>query len=559
MYKISNTILVTCALPYANGPIHLGHLLEHIQADVWVRYHRMRGTNVIFICADDAHGTAIMLKSKELKISPEELINQVFEKHKQDLYDFNISYDEYHTTHSKENKILTEKIYFLLQKKGYIKKKIISQFYDNKYAIFLSDRFVKGKCPRCIANHQYGDNCEICGSTYLQTELIEPYSILSGTKPEIKNTEHLFFDLSSFTSMLKTWIHSGVLQKQIINKLYDWLNIGLHDWDITRDSPYFGFQIPNEINKYFYVWLDAPIGYMATFKKLCTQTRNINFDDIWNKNSTHKLIHFIGKDISYFHCLFWPAILEAIDYRKPSNIFVHGHLTINGSKMSKTRGTFITARTYLNHLDSDYLRYYFMTKLSSNINDIDFNMEDFMTRVNNDLINKIINLAARTAMFINTYFTDTLSSNLSNTDIYNIFILASKEIEEKFLQREYNKIIHQIISLVDIANSYINNQSPWILIKNKNNKDIVHAICTTGLNLFKILMTYLKPILPNLAKRVECFLNITLKWNEIHIPLLKHKINKFQILLKRVEQHQILSIKTASQKNITKINNNNTF
>ncbi len=405
MTQVAKKILVTCALPYANGSIHLGHMLEHIQADVWVRYQRMRGHEVNFICADDAHGTPIMLKAQQLGITPEQMIGEMSQEHQTDFAGFNISYDNYHSTHSEENRQLSELIYSRLKENGFIKNRTISQLYDPEKGMFLPDRFVKGTCPKCKSPDQYGDNCEVCGATYSPTELIEPKSVVSGATPVMRDSEHFFFDLPSFSEMLQAWTRSGALQEQVANKMQEWFESGLQQWDISRDAPYFGFEIPNAPGKYFYVWLDAPIGYMGSFKNLCDKRGDsVSFDEYWKKDSTAELYHFIGKDIVYFHSLFWPAMLEGSNFRKPSNLFVHGYVTVNGAKMSKSRGTFIKASTWLNHFDADSLRYYYTAKLSSRIDDIDLNLEDFVQRVNADIVNKVVNLASRNAGFINKRF-----------------------------------------------------------------------------------------------------------------------------------------------------------
>ncbi len=550
MSQIVKKLLVTCALPYANGSIHLGHLLEHIQADIWVRYQRMRGNHVYFICGDDAHGTPIMLKAQKLGITPEEMINKISKEHQDDLTDFGISYDNYHSTHSIENKIFSEQIYFTLKKNRFIQRKIISQLYDPQKGMFLPDRFVKGICPKCQTADQYGDNCELCGAIYNSTELINPYSVISGSTPEIRETMHFFFDLPAFSNMLKTWIRSGALQSQVANKMQDWFGNGLNQWDITRDAPYFGFEIPNEPGKYFYVWLDAPIAYIGIFKNLCKKKPNIDFDSYWNKNSTTELYHFIGKDIAYFHSLFWPAILEGIGYRKPTNIFVHGYVTINGKKMSKSRGTFITARSYLNNIDADCLRYYYATKLSSKINDIDLNLEDFIHRINSDIVNKVVNIAARNVGFINKYFHDKLSSYLANPELYQQFVNMENKIAKEFYYRRYNKVIREIIFLSDLANRYIDEKAPWLIVKERGREQDLHDICSMGINLFRVLMTYLKPILPGLTGRTESFLNISLNWDDIRNPLLNHKITPFKTLFQRIKIYNINNMLSTSSENI---------
>ncbi|QJC31481.1 methionine--tRNA ligase [Enterobacteriaceae endosymbiont of Donacia tomentosa] len=526
-------ILVTCALPYANGDIHIGHMLEHIQADIWVRYHRMMGHKVFFICADDAHGTPIMLKAQELKISTEEMIKKIYHKHVLDFTKFNISYDNYYTTHSKENYFFSKLIFNRLNKKNLIKKEIIQQLYDLHYNIFLPDRYVKGDCPQCKSIGQYGDNCEICGAIYSSSNLINPISILSNTKPILRNSEHYFFDLPKFNKILITWINSGVLEKTVSNKVKEWLFSGLKKWDISRDAPYFGFKIPKSINKYFYVWLDAPIGYIGTFKNLCNKNKKLNFDEWWNKNSKTKLYHFIGKDIIYFHSLFWPAMLEGSDFRKPDKLFVHGHVTLNGQKMSKSRGRFITAKLWLKYLDTDSLRYYYASKLSSNINDIDFNPLDFVKNINGDIVNKIVNIAARNAYFINNYFGNNLSKTI-NMKLYLRFVQKSEIIHNYLKSCKFSHVIKEILMLSDIANRYVDKHKPWLLIKDDAQKKNIQEICSMGINMFRVIMIYMKPIMPNLSQKTEFFLKKKLCFNKIKIPLINRKINKFQKLFERI-------------------------
>lgn len=538
---INNTknILVTCALPYANGPIHVGHMLEHIQADIWVRYQRMIGKNVYFICADDSHGSAIMLKAQEMNIDPEEMIKKIYEEHKLDFLNFNISYNNYYLTHSDENFKLLLLIYNRLKSKGLIKSKIISQLYDPIKKMFLPDRFIKGICPICKKNDQYGDNCENCGSTYKSTDLINPYSSITREKPILKKSKHIFFDLPIFTQMLKKWIISGSLQKKVSNKITEWFKNGLKQWDISRDKPYFGFNIPDEKNKYFYVWMDATIGYISSFKNLCKKNKNIKFKDFWDVNCNSKLYQFIGKDIIYFHSLFWPAILEGSGFRKPTNIFVHGHVTLNGKKMSKSKNVFIKANTWIKHLDADSLRYYYASKLSSKINDIDLNLLDLIKVINTELINKIINLASRNAKFINELFSGILSNKLENPILYQKFINHCNKINIYFKSREFNLVIRKIIYLADLANKYIDKKSPW-KIKNKSFK--LQEICSMGINLFRILMIMLKPIIPDLSKKSEKFLKDKFIWNSIYHPLLNHKINKFKFLYFRITKEKINSV-----------------
>ncbi|MBG5892443.1 methionine--tRNA ligase [Providencia hangzhouensis] len=550
MSQVANKLLVTCALPYANGSIHLGHILEHIQADIWVRYQRMRGKEVHFICADDAHGTPIMLKAQQLGVTPEEMIAAVNQEHQNDFAGFAISYDNYHSTHSEENKVLSELIYGKLKNNGFIKNRTISQLFDPEKGMFLPDRFVKGTCPKCKAEDQYGDNCEVCSATYSPTELINPRSVISGATPVMRDSEHFFFDLPAFSDMLQAWTRSGALQEQVANKMQEWFESGLQQWDITRDAPYFGFEIPNAPGKYFYVWLDAPIGYMGSFKNLCDKRGDLDFDEFWNKDSKTDLYHFIGKDIVYFHSLFWPAMLEGSQYRKPTNLFVHGYVTVNGAKMSKSRGTFITARSYLDHLDADCLRYYYAAKLSSRIDDIDFNLEDFVQRVNSDIVNKVVNLASRNAGFIAKRFDGKLSANLAEPELYQQFVDAAKVIGEDYNNREYNKAIREIMALADIANRYVDEKAPWVVAKQEGKDQELQDICSMGINLFRVLMTYLKPVLPGLTKRAEAFLNSELSWDAINTPLLNHSVAPFKALFNRIEIAKVDAMVEASKESI---------
>lgn len=532
-------ILVTCALPYANGAIHLGHMLEHIQADVWVRYQRMRGHEIYFICADDAHGTPIMLKAEQLGITPEQLIASVKQEHKRDFAGFNISFDNYHSTHSPENRELSELIYQRLQNHGYIKTKIISQLFDPEKQMFLPDRFVKGTCPKCKSPDQYGDNCEVCSATYSPIELINPKSVISGATPIIKDSEHYFFDLPEFKSMLQEWIRSGSLQEQVANKMQEWFESGLQPWDISRDAPYFGFEIPGVPGKYFYVWLDAPIGYMGSFKNYCDHRGTISFDDFWQKDSSTELYHFIGKDIVYFHSLFWPAMLEGSDHRKPTNIFVHGYVTVDGAKMSKSRGTFIQANTYLKYLDPDCLRYYYAAKSSAAIDDIDLSLEDFVQRVNSDIVNKVVNIASRCAGFIHKRFDGKLSQYILDQDLYDMFIAKASIIGEHYEARELGKAIREIMALADEANRFIDEKAPWIVAKQADQEQLLQDICSMGINLFRVIMTYLTPVIPSLSQRSEEFLNTTLQWDTLDQPLVNHTINKFKTLFSRIEMSNI--------------------
>jgi methionyl-tRNA synthetase/methionyl-tRNA synthetase C-terminal region/beta chain len=547
MSSASRNILVTCALPYANGSIHLGHMLEHIQADIWVRFQRMRGHNIHFICADDAHGTPIMLKAQQLGITPEEMIAAVSQEHQTDFAGFKISFDNYHSTHSDENRQFAESIYTKLKENGFIKSKTISQLYDPEKNMFLPDRFVKGTCPKCKAPDQYGDNCEVCGATYSPTELINPKSAVSGATPVMKETEHYFFDLPQFADMLKAWTTSGALQDEIANKLNEWFTSGLQQWDITRDAPYFGFEIPGAPGKYFYVWLDAPIGYMGSFKNLCNKRGDIDFDAFWGENSEAELYHFIGKDIVYFHSLFWPAMLHGSGYRKPSNVFVHGYVTVNGAKMSKSRGTFIKASTYLQHLDPECLRYYYAAKLNNRIDDLDLNLDDFVARVNSDVVNKLVNLASRTASFICKRFDGKLADTLSEPALYKTFTDASERIADAFEKREYSRAIRDIMALADEANRYVDEKAPWVIAKQEGQEAELSAVCSTTINLFRVLMTYLKPVMPELATRAEAFLNVTLNWSDIEQPLLAHTVAPFKALFTRVDPAKVNAMIEASK------------
>lgn len=551
MTKIIKKILVTCALPYANGSIHLGHMLEHIQADIWVRYQKMQGHTVHFICADDSHGTPIMLKAQQLNISPEIMIREMNLEHRKDFSNFSINYDNYHSTHSDESREFCSIIYNRLKKNGLIKTRTIAQLFDLEKKMFLPDRFVKGNCPKCKSFDQYGDNCEKCGSTYNTIELINPKSILSGTVPVIKKSKHLFFDLPVFREMLYNLIIYGALHIQVANKMKEWFKSGLQQWNISRDAPYFGFEIPDAPGKYFYVWLDAPIGYIGSFKNLCNKRGDINFDDYWKKDSDAELYHFIGKDIIYFHSLFWPAILEGSNFRKPNNLFVHGYVTINGTKMSKSRGTFIKASTYIKHLDPDCLRYYYASKLSSSIEDIDLNFKDFICRFNSDIVNKIVNLASRISGFITNKFDGYLSEKLTNIELYDRFISAAEPIGKAFNHREFGLAIRNITNLADLANCYIDEKAPWIIAKNPNCKKELQSVCSMGLNMFRILMIYLKPVLPSLVERAEAFLNIkeSIKsWDMVKIPLTSHRINSFQLLFRRIEENQVKNMIEESYK-----------
>ncbi len=546
-------MLVTCALPYANGSIHLGHMLEHIQADIWVRYQRMRGHQVHFICADDAHGTPIMLKAQQMGITPEEMIAAVSKEHQADFAGFNISFDNYHSTHSDENRELAELIYGRLKNGGFIKSRTISQLFDPEKSMFLPDRFVKGTCPKCKSPEQYGDNCDSCGATYSPTELIDPKSAVSGATPVMKDSEHFFFDLPQFEKWLAEWVRgSGAIQEEMANKMQEWFESGLQQWDITRDAPYFGFEIPGAPGKYFYVWLDAPIGYMASFKNLCNKRGDIDFDSYWKADSDAELYHFIGKDIAYFHCLFWPSMLEGANFRKPTKVNVHGYVTVNGAKMSKSKGTFIKASTYLNHLDPECLRYYYAAKLNSRIDDLDLNLEDFVQRVNADVVNKLVNLASRNAGFIAKRFGGKLAATCAEPELYAEFANARTTIAEAYESREFSRAIREIMALADKANRYVDDKAPWVIAKQEGADAELQAVCSVGINLFRVLMAYLKPVMPLLAERAEAFLAEPLSWDGIEMPLVDHTVAPFKALFSRIEPAKIEAMIDASKEDLAK-------
>lgn len=545
--QISRKILVTSALPYANGSIHLGHLVEYIQTDIWVRFQKLRGHQCYYVCADDAHGTAIMLRAQQEGITAQQLIDRVHQEHTADFADFAVQFDNYHSTHSPENQHFANLIYESLLNNGHITKRTIRQAYDPVKELFLPDRFIRGTCPRCGAKDQYGDNCEACGATYLPTELKDPVSALSGATPIEKDSDHYFVNLADFQEMLREWTKSGSLHPSVTNKLDEWLAEGLQPWDISRDAPYFGFEIPNTPGKYFYVWLDAPIGYIASFKNLCDKN-GLDFDLFWKDAKNSELYHFIGKDIVYFHTLFWPAMLSSAGFRKPNAVFVHGFLTVDGQKMSKSRGTFITARTYLNHLNPEYLRYYFSAKLGSGVDDIDLNLNDFLSRVNADLVGKVVNIASRCAGFITKRFDGQLAATLPNPELYQQFIAEGQKISESYEAREYNRAIREIMGLADKANQYIDEHKPWVIAKQHGQDAELQAVCTQGLNMFYVLMSYLSPVLPMMAKQVEEFLAVSLTWQPE--PLLSHAIQPFKPLMQRVEQKQIDAMIDASKENL---------
>lgn len=538
-------ILITSALPYANGPIHIGHMLEYVQTDIWSRYQKIVGNECYYVCADDTHGTPIMLSAQKQGITPEELIAKSHADHKQDFDAFAIEFDNFHSTHSEENKSLTEEFYHKLNDKGHIARRTINQLYDPEKEMFLPDRFVKGECPKCGSQDQYGDNCDVCSATYSPVELKNPKSAVSGATPVLKDSEHFFVKLQDFEGMLKKWLKTGVSQ-QIANKLNEWLEVGLQEWDISRDAPYFGYQIPNEPNKFFYVWLDAPIGYMASFKNLCDRNTNLKFEDFWAQGSDAEVYHFIGKDIINFHCLFWPACLSAADYRTPTQVFAHGFLTVNGTKMSKSKGTFIKAATYREHLAPEYLRYYFAAKLSNKVDDFDLNLEDFVQRVNSDLVNKFVNIASRCAKLVQKSG-GSLHSEIDQPKLLKDFQDEADKISQCFENREFGKACKLIMLLADKANTYIDEKAPWTLAKDQVTLDQALKICSMGINLFRILSIYLKPVLPLLTKQIETFLNCEpLQWEDIKSPLVSHELNPFKPLMKRVDLKQVEAMVASS-------------
>ncbi|QBY05663.1 methionine--tRNA ligase [Thalassotalea sp. HSM 43] len=542
-------ILVTSALPYANGPIHLGHLLEYIQTDIWVRFQKMRGHETYYVCADDAHGTPIMLKAQQLGITPEQMIAQVREEHMADFADFHIEFDNYHSTHSDENRHYAELIYNRLDNNGYIKRRTISQLFDPEKQMFLPDRFVKGTCPKCGSEDQNGDNCDNCGATYSPTDLVNPKSVVSGATPVMKDSEHFFFDLPAFEQMLKDWTKSGSLQEEMANKLNEWFESGLQQWDISRDAPYFGFEIPNAPGKFFYVWLDAPIGYMGSFQNLC-DNKGINFDEFWQLDSEAELYHFIGKDIIYFHSLFWPAMLKGAGYRQPTSVYAHGFVTVNGTKMSKSKGTFIKGRTYLEHLNPEFLRYYFAAKLTNRIDDLDLNLEDFAQRVNSDLVGKVVNIASRCAGFITKKFDGMLSETVDDQALADDVMAAGDSIAACYENREFGRAMREIMALADKVNEYIAVKEPWVLAKQEGKEQEVQDVCSMGINLFRILMIYLKPVLPELAQKSQAFLNDELNWQGHTHLLTGHKINKFKALMQRVDMDKVNAMVDDSKENL---------
>ncbi|KPW33942.1 Methionine--tRNA ligase [Pseudomonas coronafaciens pv. atropurpurea] len=545
-------ILVTSALPYANGPVHLGHMLEYIQTDMWVRFQKHRGNQCIYVCADDAHGSAIMLRAEKEGITPEQLIDNVKAEHSVDFDDFLVDFDNFHSTHSDENRELSSMIYKRLRDAGHIATRSVTQYFDPEKNMFLADRFIKGTCPKCAAEDQYGDNCEKCGATYSPTDLKNPKSAISGATPVLKDSKHFFFDLPAFDTLLKSWTRSGTLQDAVANKIAEWLDSGLQQWDISRDAPYFGFEIPDEPGKYFYVWLDAPIGYMASFKNLCARRPDLDFDAYWGKDATTELYHFIGKDIVNFHALFWPAMLEGANLRKPTAINVHGYLTVNGQKMSKSRGTFIKARTYLDHLSPEYLRYYYASKLGRGVDDLDLNLEDFVQKVNSDLIGKVVNIASRCAGFIHKGNAGVMVQANAAPELTDAFLAAAPGIADAYEARDFARAMRETMALADRANAYIAEKAPWALAKQEGKQDEVQAVCALGINLFRQLVIFLKPVLPNLAADAEQFLNVApLTWEDHKTLLVNHQLNPFSALMTRIDPAKVEAMATASREDLT--------
>ncbi|QQG46921.1 MAG: methionine--tRNA ligase [Candidatus Azosocius agrarius] len=544
MYYKKREILITSALPYANGPLHIGNILEHIQCDIWSRFHNLNGSLCIKVCGDDSHGTPIMLHANKIGVSPKNLIKKIYKEHLLDLAKFDIYYDNYYRTHSIENKVFICKVFKKLFRNNLIKKNVINQLFDTIENIFLPDRYIIGTCPKCFSENQYSDNCSICGACYDSLNVINPISVLSKEVPIKKKTIHYFFCLDKFYKILKFW-HECKLHESVINKLKEWFIVGLKKWDISRDSPYFGFKIPNEDSKYFYVWMDAPIGYISIFNNLCMKNSNFIFSKYWKIKTNIELYHFIGKDIMYFHTLFWPSILHGINFKMPNNIFIHGFLIINNKKMSKSKGTFLTAAKFSKYLNSEYLRYYYASKLNNVLDDIDLNINDFVNKVNSDIIGKFVNILSRIIKFINTYFDNKLSKNILNFNkkIIVDFINQKYIINEYYENRQYCFVLKHIMFLCDKINFYINNQKPWILIKDNENFAFVQEICTTVINIFKILTFYIKPILPKISNNIELILNIyPLNYKNYAFLLLDHKINPYVHLVERLDENMIKNI-----------------
>jgi methionyl-tRNA synthetase len=544
----TRSILVTAALPYANGLAHMGHLVEYIQADIWVRFQKLIGNRCVFVCASDAHGTPIMIRARQDDVDPEEIVRHYHDRYIEDFAGFHIEFDNFYTTHSTENRELVEHIYEALKAGDHLATRTIRQSYDEAEGMFLPDRFVRGTCPRCGAEDQYGDSCESCGATYSPSDLVDPVSVLSGTRPVERESEHLFFRLSDCQEGLQSWAASGSLQESVRRKLDEWFEVGLQDWDISRDAPYFGFAIPDMPGKYFYVWLDAPVGYMASFKHLAASVPALDFDEFWEPDSDTELYHFIGKDIVYFHALFWPAVLGAAGYRLPTAVFVHGFLTVNGEKMSKSRGTFITARTYLEHLDPEYLRYYYASKLGPGVEDIDLSLDDFVQKVNSDLVGKLVNIASRCSGFITRLSDGRLSESLPEPELHETISSTADAVAEAYENRNFSRAMRLVMGLADQANQYIDRHKPWVMAKEEGREDEVQAVCTQGLNAFRCLVIMLKPVLPALAAASESFLGENaLVWSDLRKPLLGVSINRFKPLMKRIEPKSVAAMVEASR------------
>ncbi|MDT8438104.1 MAG: methionine--tRNA ligase [Wenzhouxiangellaceae bacterium] len=545
-------ILVTAALPYANGPIHIGHMLEAVQTDIWVRFQRARGHQVVFAWADDAHGTPIMLNAEKRGLTPEALIEHFGAEHRRDYSDFGISFDNYSSTHSETNRAIVEEIWARLNERDCVATRTIEQLYDAEKGMFLPDRFIRGTCPKCGAEDQYGDSCEVCSATYEPTDLVDPRSVVSGSTPVLKSTEHYFVTLKPFEHSLKAWMRAGALQDEVANKLGEWFDEGLRDWDVTRDAPYFGFRIPGTEDKFFYVWLDAPVGYLASFRDVCARD-GLDFDAWVRPGADAEMHHFIGKDIIYFHCLFWPAMLEGSGFKRPERVHAHGFLTVNGTKMSKSRGTFIMARTWLDHLPPDMLRYYFAAKLGPGLADIDLNFDDFCNRVNADLVGKLVNIASRAAGFVHRLNDGRLSDALPDPALYREFLAQQDAIAEDFEQRNYAAAIRRIMALADRANQYVDGHKPWQMAKDAGREDEVVAVCSQAINLFRVLMTWLQPVIPSIAANAQAFLNAPLDdWQALDEPLTGHRIEKFQPLARRVEIKSIEALMDASKESLEK-------
>jgi len=544
-------ILITAALPYANGPMHLGHMVEYIQTDIWARFQRARGHETWFAWADDAHGTPIMLNARAQGITPEALIEKMGEEHQADFADFGLSHDHFGSTHSEENRALVERIWQKLKDRGVIHQRSIDQLYDTEKNMFLPDRFIRGQCPKCGAADQYGDSCESCGATYNSpTELIEPRSVVSGSAPELRTTEHYFFQLDAFRDSLAQWVGSDALQDEVANKLSEWFEAGLRDWDVTRDEPYFGFRIPGTEDKFFYVWLDAPVGYLSSFQAIC-QREGLDFEEWMAPDTDTEMYHFIGKDIIYFHCLFWPAMLEGAGFRRPTAVYAHGFLTVNGTKMSKSRGTFIKARTYLDHLQPDYLRYYYAAKLGSGLADIDLNLEDFVYRVNADLVGKLVNIASRCAGFVHKFGDGRLAGQLPDPELFEDFLATGPDIIDAFENRSYQTAIRHIMALADRANQYVDEHKPWKMAKEEGREEEILAVCTQGINLFRLLMAWLAPVIPFTAERAGEFLGTRLDdWSGLDQPLLDHPIEKFRPLMTRIDSSRIEAMMEDSRESL---------